>query len=203
MEGLQFLTKEPHCSLICGQTGCGKTIFVLDLLQTVHRYCFEHIVIFCTTLKYNKSYRERRFIWADDEVYLVDPSDKLSECLEYYYRLFEGTRTLFIINDCSAEQDIVEKRKSLSKLAFSGRHAGISVWVLTQKYNSVLKDFREQLKVVVLFYTKDKHSFDDCLDENDVIESREEKQKIKQKLKCHKFCKLILKTDNPTFYTCL
>ena len=203
MEGLQFLPKDPHCSLICGQTGCGKTIFVLDLLQTVYFNWFEHIVIFCTTLKYNKSYRKRRFIWTDEEIYLVDPSDKLSVCLEYFYRLFEGTKTLFIIDDCSAERDIIKKRKSLSKLAFSGRHAEISVWILTQKYNSVLKDFREQLKVVVLFYTKDRNSFEECLCENDVIDSREERNRIKQHLKSNKFAKLILKTDSPTQYVCV
>ena len=203
MERLNFLTKEPHCSLICGQTGCGKTIFILDLLETVYRYHFEHIVIFCTTLKYNKSYFDRKFIWAEDEIYLVNPSNKLSECLEYFYKLFEGTQTLFIIDDCSAERDIVKKRNTLSKLAFSGRHALITVWILTQKYNSVLKDFREQLKVVVLFYTKDRNSFEECLKENDVIESKEERNRVKQYLKDNKFAKLILKTDNPVQYVCV
>ena len=200
---LNFLTKEPHCALFCGMTGGGKTVFVLDLLQTVYRYHFEHIVVFCTTLKYNKSYKERKFVWTDGEIYLVNPSDKLSECLEHYYNLFEGTRSLFVVDDCSAEKDIVKKRNSLAKLAFSGRHAGISVWILTQKYNSILKDFREQLKTVVLFFTKDKHSFNECLDENDVIESKEEKDKIKQRLRKERFCKLVLKTDFPSQYKCL
>jgi GTPase SAR1 family protein len=202
MDRLDFMTKELHCSLICGQTGCGKTIFVLDLLQTVYRNHFEHIVIFCPTLKYNKSYRERKFIWSDDEIYVVDPSNKLSECLEYFYRLFEGTNTLFIIDDCSAERDIVKKGNTLAKLTFSGRHAGISIWILTQKYNSVLKDFREQLKVVILFYTKDRNSFEDCLSENDVVETKEERNRIKQQLKTNKFTKLIIKIDIPTRYAC-
>lgn len=200
---LNFLTKEPHCGLFCGMTGCGKTIFMLDLIQTVYRYHFEHIVIFCTTLEFNKSYKERKFVWTDDNIILIDPSNKLSECLERFYQLFKGTSTLFIIDDCSAEKDIIKKRNSLAKLAFSGRHAGISVWILTQKYNSVLKDFREQLKTVVLFNTKDKHSFNECLDENDVIDSKEEKDKIKQRLRKEKFCKLVLRTDFPSQYKCL
>ena len=37
-------------------------------------------------------------------------------------------------------------------LAFSGRHAQQSVWVLTQKYNSVLKDLREQTRWVCFVY---------------------------------------------------
>ena len=47
------------------------------------------------------------------------------------------------------------KKDMLSMLAFSGRHAEQSVWVPTQKYNSVLKDLREQTRWVCLFYYKD------------------------------------------------
>ena len=46
----------------------------------------------------------------------------------------------------------------LSELAFSGRHAEQSVWVISQRYISVLKDLREQSKWVCMFYTKDRDS---------------------------------------------
>ena len=203
MDQLNFLPKEPHCCLIVGQTGCGKTVFTLDLLETVYYNFFEHIVIFCTTLKYNKSYRNRNFIWKDSEVYLVDPSDKLDQCLEHFYKLFEGTQTLFILDDVAAESEMCRKRKMLSKLAFSGRHANVSVFLLTQKYNSVLKDFREQAKVVVLFHCKDRKSFDECLIENDVIEDKGERKKIKTQLREKKHNKLVLKTFIPSKYVCL
>ena len=68
----------------------------------------------------------------------------------------------------------------LSELAFSGRHADQSVWVISQRYISVLKDLREQTKWVFIFYTKDRDSFDTCLRENDVIPT-EERQRIKKK----------------------
>ena len=51
-------------------------------------------------------------------------------------------QTLFIIDDCSAEGEINEKRDALSELAFSSRHRNHSLWVLTQMYNSVSKDVR-------------------------------------------------------------
>lgn len=199
-----LLPKYSHCGLIVGATACGKTQFVLDLLQENYTKHFDYIVIFCPTIKHNKTYLERGFIWTDDNVFVVNPNGKLSEYLEYFYNIFEDAGdTLFIIDDCSAEKDIVKKRQALSKLAFSGRHAGISVWILTQKYNSVLKDFREQLKFVCLFYCKDRDSFDICLRENDVIETKSERDKIKEKLKSSKHCKLILKTDQPTEYKLL
>ena len=68
--------------------------------------------------------------------------------------MFKGEPTLFIIDDCSATKALT-KKDMLSELAFSGRHADISVWVLTQKYNSVLKDLREQTRWVALFHCKD------------------------------------------------
>ena len=39
------------------------------------------------------------------------------------------------------------------KLGFSARHAGISVWVLTQQLSSIAKPFRENVAAIVLFYT--------------------------------------------------
>ena len=80
-------------------------------------------------------------------------------------------------------------------LAFSGRHAEQSNWVLTKKYNSVLKDLREQTRWVCLFYCKDRASFEDCLRKNDVIPSREQRALVRQQLAETKHAKLLLKTD--------
>jgi hypothetical protein len=192
--------KKPHCAIICGATECGKTKFILDLLETEYKYYYDYIVIFCPTFRDNKTYHEREYILKDDQIFIVNPRNKLNECLEYYYDLMKGYETLFIIDDCSAEKDIIKKRNTLSMLAFSGRHVCISVWVLTQKYNAVLKDFREQVKWVALFFCKDRDSYDDCLRENDVIESKEKRNEVKNKLKKIKHSKLILKTEQPTDY---
>ena len=88
-------------------------------------------------------------------------------------------------------------------LAFLGRHAEQSVWVLTQKYNSVLKDLREQTRWVCLFHCKDRDFFKDCLRENDVIRSREKRAWVRQLLAEMKHAKLLLKTDQPVCYTVL
>ena len=74
-----------------------------------------------------------------------------------------GKPTLYIIDDKSASTALTEKKD------MSGRHAEQSVWVITQKYISVLKDLREQTRWVCLFHCKDRDSFEDCLRENDVI----------------------------------
>ena len=200
---MNLLPLESHCGLFVGATRVGKTLFVLDLLETVYKNHFEYIVIFCPTLKYNRSYHDRAFIWKDDNVFLVDPGEKLNESLKFFYEKMKGHETLFIIDDCAASKDIVKKRNTLAELGFSGRHAKISIWVLTQKYNAVLKDFREQLKFVCMFYCKDRDSFEECLRENDAIPTDQERKEVKRKLDRTKHCKLILKTDQPTGYDLL
>ena len=77
-------------------------------------------------------------------------------------------------------------------LAFSGCHSEQSVWILTQKYISVLKDLREQTRWVCLFHCKDRDSFEDCLSENDVIPSREQRALVRQQLAVTKHAKFLL-----------
>lgn len=201
MEDLSMLfTKKAHSAIICGQTDCGKTEFVLDLLENEYWDFFEHIVILCPTLKYNKAYKSREWVYNDPEVWLINPQDRLNDCLKLFFEIFAGERTLYIIDDCSDLKALTQKKQMLSKLAFSGRHANQSVWVLTQKYNSVLTDLREQTKWVALFHCKDRESFEECLKENDVIPTRQERNKVRKSLAETKHSKLILKTDQPVAY---
>ena len=194
------LPKDPHCAIICGQTNCGKTEFALDLLQSFYRDTFQYIVILCPTIQYNKTYQSRPWVWGDPGVLVFDPTERLHDYLRALYKILAGKQTLYLIDDCAASKALTKKKEALSELAFSGRHAGQSVWVLTQKYNSVLKDLREQTRWVALFHCKDRDSFQECLLENDVIATKEERESVKQQLAQTKHAKLLLKTDQPTAY---
>ena len=200
---MDLIPKDPHSALIAGQTGCGKTVFILDLLEKHYRGVFQHIVILCPTIRHNKTYLGCDWIWSDPEIYILDPEDRLHDWLRAFYKQFQGEPTLFIIDDCSASRALTKKKDMLSELAFSGRHAKMSIWVLTQKYNSVLKDLREQTRWVALFHCKDRDSFEDCLRENDVIPSRDERAEVRQLLSETKHSLVILKTDQPTAYQVL
>jgi len=193
----------PHSAIICGQTGCGKTVYTLDLLEGFYRGVFHHIVILCPTIEYNNTYQNRSWVWTDPGVYVFDPGERLHDWIRALMKCFQGEPTLYIIDDCSAKKALTKKRDALSELAFSGRHAQQSVWVLTQKYNSVLKDLREQTQWVALFHCKDRNSFEECLKENDVIPTLEERIIVKQKLAEKKHAKLLLNTTQPTTYQLL
>ena len=74
------------------------------------------------------------------------------------------------------------------------------MWVLTQKYNSISKDVREQLKWVCIFFTKDRDSFEECLRENDVVSTKDDRDRLKKYLQNKPYSKLILKCYQPTGY---
>ena len=97
--------------------------------------------------------KERSATKFDDKnVFIVcGVEGKLNEWIKLFKSMLKGHQTLFIIDNCSAEG---EKRDALSELAFSGRHRNHSLWVLTQKYNLVSKDIREQIKWLCLFLQK-------------------------------------------------
>ena len=129
--------------------------------------------------------------------FLTPVSDSTITCERSTMYLWANRRCI------SSMTALTKKKDMLSMLAFSGRHAEQSVWVLTQKYNSVLKDLREQTRWVCLFHCKDRNSFEDCLRENDVIPSREQRALVRQQLAETKHAKLLLKTDQPVGNTVL
>jgi len=99
----------------------------------------------------------------------------------------------------AASKALTKKKDMLSELVFSGRHAKQSLWVLVQKYNTVCKDLREQTKWVTLFDCKDRFSFENVLDENNVV-PRELRTSLCTHLAECDYAKLVLKTNRPKAY---
>ena len=133
---------------------------------------FEYFIIMCPTILGKKTYLSRKWIFNYTNVFIVcDVEGKLNEWIKLFRKTSRFRKTLFIIDDCSAENEI-KKGDALSELAFSSRHRNHYLWVLTQKYNSISKDVREQLKWLCLFFTKDQDSFEKCLRENDVVQNQ-------------------------------
>ena len=76
---------------------------------------------------------------------MCDVEGRLNEWIKLFKNALKGHQTLFINDDRSAESEINKKQDALSELSFSGRHRNHSLWVLTQKYNSVSKDICKQI----------------------------------------------------------
>ena len=196
--------KSPHNMLISGVTNCGKTHFVLDLLETEYRDFFDKIILFCPTYLYNKTYNrpyinhlidKGKFIVADPKAV----KSNLDGALQIFTDLYKGKNTLFLIDDCANLHDTKTKESELCHLAFSGRHYGISTWIINQKYNSIVKDFRENIRFLVLFFNKDEKAMKLSLEENNII-PKEERNELIQKLKENHKSKLLLRLEYPFQY---
>lgn len=187
--------------LISGITGCGKTHFILDLLEKEFKHKFDYIIIVCPTFLYNKTY-DRKFIHSDPDVIPWAINDNLNEALTKLVDVYKNDteQTLIIIDDCANLYDAKLKATALTKLAFHGRHICVSTWVITQKYNAIVKDFRENVKVLVLFYDKDRDSRESAFKENDIGISPFEKENIVKQLKTNKNSKLIMQLFPPFGY---
>ena len=108
------LPKFPHSAMFVGVTACGKTEFLLRLLETIYKSHFEFIVILCPTILDNKTYLSRKWIFDDKNVFIVcDLEGKLNEWIKLFKSALKCHQTLFIIDDCSAEGEINRKRDAL------------------------------------------------------------------------------------------
>ena len=89
---------------------------------------------------------------------------------------FEGTNTLIILDDYAASKGVKGRTGQLVELAFSSRHSGISVWMLTQKITIITPSFRENVAVIVQFYTPSAKTTNAIFDNYGGELSREERR---------------------------
>ena len=119
--------KEPHTALFIAPTGVGKTHLALSLLETEYRNHFNFIVIICPTLRYNSTYKNRRWVWNDPDVIPIEPGNQLYYLIEKISNLLAGDKTLFLIDDIIANETLDKRQQPLLELAISGRHRGHSL----------------------------------------------------------------------------
>ena len=190
--------KPPFNMLISGITNCGKTHYALDLIENAQSaQVFDYIVIYCSTYLVNETY-DRKFIY-DNKYVIVITDDNLDELLEKNMEFFSGSRTLFLIDDCANLHDSKMKESAICKLAFHGRHHNISTWIITQKYNAIVKDFRDNIKMLILFFNKDRDSMESALKQNNII-PKEQVNDVINTLKNNRGSKLIMRLDHPFDY---
>ena len=91
-----------------------------------------------------------------------------------------GSKTLFLIDDIIADENLDKRRLSLLELAILGRHSGHSLWLLTQSYTAIPKNIRRQAKMLYFWYSKNLTDLNVIHKENDVIEAPEELANIKK-----------------------
>ena len=191
--------KDPHTAIFSGTTGCGKTQRVLDLIEKDYKHHYENIVIICPTIRWNRTYLDRPWIWKDDYVFIVEPRGNLFELIEKLSNLLSGEETLFIVDDMIADETLDKKRQPLLELAISGRHRQHSLWLLTQSYTAIPKNLRRQKKQLFLWYPSEKSDLK-LVDEETNLMSSEDLIKIKEQLKREKHACLYVRLEHPRMW---
>ena len=163
--------------IVVGFTSCGKTHYLLRLLETKYKNHFENIFLVCPTFVHNKTYQEWKFVNDPDVVVVPCDQDEVECWLKKITSHAEGTNSLIVLDDCASSQAVKNRTSELVKLGFSARHYGLSTIVLTQQLTSIAKPYRENISKLVTFYnpsSKDMNTiFDDYLSTLDASEKKQ------------------------------
>ena len=112
-----------------------------------------------------------------------------------------GSKTLFLIDDIIADENLNKQRQPLLELAISGRQKGHLLWLLTQSYTAVPKNIRRQAKMLYIWYPKNRTDLNAIHKENSVIETPKELAlNVKKQLKQGKYNCLIMRMEHPRAY---
>ena len=143
----------PFNMIICGMTNCGKTFYLLNMLEKQFSKHFDYIILVCPTFSWNKTYQQWKYINDTDFLALECEQDKVDKILHFVQEIYKGTNSLIILDDCASSQDVKNRTSELVKLAFSARHYGLSTIVITQQLTSIAKPYRENISNLKLLNT--------------------------------------------------
>ena len=199
MLGKPYAAK-PFNMIIVGKTACGKTKYLLNLLEMNYKGCFEYIFLICPTFVENKTYRSWKY--ESDEDYITIPCDQdhVDYWLKYIVQSYKGTNSLIILDDCASGKDVKSKTSELVKLGFSARHYSFSTIVITQQLTSIAKAYRENISKLVTFYNPNKKDLQEIFSSYLDI-SKEEEENIKKTLKDRQWSKLEINLIYPYSHT--
>jgi GTPase SAR1 family protein len=142
----------PFNMLLVGMTGSGKTRFLLNMIETEYHQVFDYIIIMCPTIEWNTTYITWSHLDEHGVIKIPCSQELISNVLQAVATIFRGTNTLIVVDDCACSQAVKQRVSELVKLAFSARHYGLCVVVLTQQLSSITKPFRENISRLVTFY---------------------------------------------------
>ena len=186
----------PFHMIIVGMTACGKTHYLLEMLEQDYKKHFDYIFIVCPTLEDNKTYQNWKYL-KDPKVFeLPCAHDEVEKILQDIINFAKNTNSLIILDDCASSKDVKHRTSKLVKLEFHGRHIGLSTIVITQQLTSIAKPYRMNISKLVTFYNacKDdtKYIFNNYLS----IE-KEEEQRIIDTLKNNDYAQPETPTTRP------
>lgn len=140
-------------NVICGKMGQGKTTLITNLVKTVFKKCFEHIILFMPA-------GSRRSIENDiygknipsSDIYDTLSDETLDEAIDKIEENAENDEnTLIIIDDFQAALKMPEIQSRLQKIVTRMRHMRTTIFILQQNFQKLPKFLRELVTNVITF----------------------------------------------------
>ena len=150
----------------------------------------------CSTFTENKTYQSWKYLEGPDVFAMPCDHDEKDSYLEMIVKFAKGTNGLLILDDCASSQVVNNRTSELVKLAFHGRHIGLSTIVITQQLTSIAKPYKTNVSKVVVFYCARKDDRRDIF-ENHLCVEKEEEKKILETLKNERYARLEILTVHP------
>ena len=147
------LFSKTNFSIVCGKMGQGKTTLITNLVKTVFKRCFEHIILFMPA-------GSRRSIENDiygknipaDDIYDTLSDDTLDEAISKIEENAENEEnTLIIIDDFQAALKMPEIQARRQKIVTRMRHMRTTIFILQQNFQKLPKFLRELVTNVITF----------------------------------------------------
>lgn len=148
-----FDAEVSFCSYIVGKRNRGKSYLLLKMLTNKQLLMnkFDRVILINPTYEYDTKYHTVKF----SEVHTNFSIEILEKLLEEFQENTED-KILLILDDCISEAEFKSHQSDhpLNRLAVNGRHWGVSLMILSQKYNAISPYVRAQLDYIIIFETK-------------------------------------------------
>ena len=136
---------------------------------------FDYIFIVCPTFEDNKTYQNWEYLEDHDIFAIACDHDKVEDTLQKIVKFAKKHKQSHNPGRLCRLQR--HKNSELVKLAFSGRHVGLSTIVITQQLMSIAKPYRQNISKLVTFYSAPKDDRRDMF-ENPLSVDKYKEQKI-------------------------
>ena len=156
----------PFNMIIVGMTACGKTNYLLEMVEKEYNGHFDYIFLICPTFEWNKTYEKWKYDKDKDYIAIPCDQDDVEIYPKYVVNYAMGTNSLIILDDCASGKCVKNRTSEHVKLAFSARHFNLSTIVITQQLTSISK--------LVTFYNPNKKDMNKSIEEYlDVSDKRD------------------------------
>ena len=91
-------------------TACGKTHYLLNILERDYKGHFDYIFIVCPTLEDNKTYQNWKYLQDPKVFELPCVHDDVERTIREIVNFVKNTNSLIVLDDCASSKDVKKER---------------------------------------------------------------------------------------------